>query len=133
MQRQRDDAGVERPGVGFSTPHLYTSVLGFADDIGLVADGMGIDKFAVVGLSGGGPYTLACAARFPERMVAGAVLGGVAPTVGVDAVGGGVVGLARHFAPLLSAAHVPLGWGMHRLVRGLAPIRNVALSAYVAT
>ena len=34
---------------------------------------------AVVGLSGGGPYTLACAAAMPERVVAAGVVGGVAP------------------------------------------------------
>jgi pimeloyl-ACP methyl ester carboxylesterase len=124
---------VERPGVGFSTPHLYRNVLAFADDIGVVADRLGIDDFACAGLSGGGPYTLACAARFPDRMVAGAVLGGVAPTRGPDAIGGGAVGLARRFAPLLSVAHRPIGLALHRGIRALTPLRSPAFALYVAT
>jgi pimeloyl-ACP methyl ester carboxylesterase len=46
---------------------------------------------AVIGLSGGGPYTLGCAAAMPDRVVAVGVLGGVAPTVGADAIGGEVM------------------------------------------
>ncbi|EUA42425.1 alpha/beta hydrolase family protein [Mycobacterium xenopi 4042] len=53
--------------------------MAFADDLRTVADTLGIDKMAVVGLSGGGPYTLACGAAMPERVVAVGVLGGVAP------------------------------------------------------
>ncbi|EUA35685.1 alpha/beta hydrolase fold family protein [Mycobacterium xenopi 3993] len=55
--------GVDRPGIGSSTPHQYPNVLAFADDLRTVADTLGIDKMAVVGLSGGGPYTLACGRR----------------------------------------------------------------------
>ena len=47
----------------------------------------------VIGLSGGGPYTLACAAAMPDRVVAAGVLGGVAPIRGADAISGG---LMRH-------------------------------------
>ncbi|WP_152310922.1 alpha/beta fold hydrolase, partial [Mycobacterium tuberculosis] len=54
--------GVDRPGIGASTPHQYETILAFADDLRTIADTLGIDKMAVVGLSGGGPYTLACAA-----------------------------------------------------------------------
>ena len=71
---------LERPGIGDSTSHLYGNIEEWAGDVGTIADRLGIDRFACVGLSGGGPYVLACASRFPDRMVAGAVLGGVAPT-----------------------------------------------------
>ena len=71
--------GVDRPGIGSSTPHQYENVRAFADDLRTMADTLGIDKMAVVGLSGGGPYTLACAAAMPDRVVAAGVLGGVAP------------------------------------------------------
>ncbi|CRH10459.1 alpha/beta hydrolase [Mycobacterium tuberculosis] len=62
--------GVDRPGIGASTPHQYETILAFADDLRTIADTLGIDKMAVVGLSGGGPYTLACAAGLPDRVVA---------------------------------------------------------------
>ena len=47
--------GLDRPGVGSSTPYRYSDVLGFASDLRVVADNLGIDRFAVIGLSGGGP------------------------------------------------------------------------------
>src|SRR3981081_3237845 len=71
--------GIDRPGIGSSTPHQYENVLAFADDLRTAADTLGIDKMAVIGLSGGGPYTLACAAAMPDRIIAAGVLGGVAP------------------------------------------------------
>src|SRR6202022_3250873 len=81
--------GIDRPGIGASTPYQYPNVLAFAEDIRTVADTLGIDKMAVVGLSGGGPYTLACAAAMPERVVAAGVLRGRATAAGPDAIGGG--------------------------------------------
>ena len=77
--------GVDRPGIGSSTPAPVRQRLDFADDLRTIADTLGIDKMAVVGLSGGGPYTLGCAAAMPDRVVAAGVLGGVAPTRGSDA------------------------------------------------
>ena len=123
---------LERPGIGFSTPHVYRNVLGWADDVGTIADALGEERFAAVGLSGGGPYVLACAARFPDRMVAGGVLGGVAPTRGPEAVSGGAVGLARRFAPLLEIGRRPLGDGLHRLLRLLVPLQSPVFDLYVA-
>ena len=55
--------GIDRPGIGSSTPHLYENVLAFADDLEIIADTLGVDQMAVVGLSGGGPFTLACRVR----------------------------------------------------------------------
>ncbi len=123
---------LERPGVGFSTRHLYDNVLGFADDVGIIADRLGVDRFAVTALSGGGPYALACAYRFPERMVAGAVLGGVAPARGPDAVSGGIVGLARMFAPLLQVGNRPAGYALHRAVQAFKPFASQAFALYIA-
>src|SRR5690606_6473600 len=74
--------GVDRPGIGSSTPHLYDDILDWTPDLAEFADTLGIERFAIVGLSGGGPYALAAAAAFPDRVGAVGVLGGVAPTVG---------------------------------------------------
>src|SRR5882757_9139902 len=90
--------GVDRPGIGSSTPFQYPNVLAFADDLRTIADVLGIDQMAVIGLSGGGPYTLACAAAMSDRIVLAGVLGGVAPSVGPDAIGGGVMALASTVA-----------------------------------
>lgn len=122
---------LERPGIGLSSRHLYADVSGWADDVGVVLDQRGVDRFAAVGLSGGGPYVLACAARHPDRMVAGAVLGGVAPTRGPDAAQGGMVDLATRLAPLLEGLRFPLGVAIQGLVRVVRPVRSLAFETYV--
>jgi pimeloyl-ACP methyl ester carboxylesterase len=99
--------GVDRPGIGSSTPHPYANVAEFAGDLRVVADTLGIDQMTVVGLSGGGPYTLACAALMPDRVIAAGVLGGVAPTEGPDAIGGGVVALSSLVARSWKSSDTP--------------------------
>src|SRR5215468_3392088 len=88
-----------RPGTGLSDPHRYESVADWAADVAHVADALGVEKVGVAGLSGGGPYALACAAVPPlaDRVVAVAVLGGIVPSVGPDAVTGSVADVARRF------------------------------------
>jgi len=115
---------VERPGVGESTPHVFESVVDFALDIEQLADALGLERFAVAGLSGGGPYALACAHEMPERVLAGAILGGVAPSVGPDAAAGGAASVVRAFEPILRRAQGPLGGFMRGLVRVLEPFAD---------
>jgi pimeloyl-ACP methyl ester carboxylesterase len=69
----------DRPGIGFSDPKPGRTIHGYADDIAAVADALGIERFAVLGLSGGGPYALACGARLPERVTAVGVMAGIGP------------------------------------------------------
>jgi pimeloyl-ACP methyl ester carboxylesterase len=121
---------VERPGIGRSSPHLHPSIAGFADDIAELADALGIDGFAVAGLSGGGPYALACAARLAPRVAAAAVLGGVAPAIGEDAAAGGLVGFAARVAPLLEVVRVPAGHAMWGIVRAIQPFGPLAIRLY---
>ena len=124
--------GIDRPGIGSSTPHQYQNVLEFADDLRTIADTLGIDKMAVVGLSGGGPYTLACAAAMPERVMAAGVVGGVAPTTGGDdSIGGGLMGnLGVRVAPLLEVAKVPIGMVATTLVRLIRPVAGPAADLF---
>jgi pimeloyl-ACP methyl ester carboxylesterase len=122
--------GVDRPGIGSSTPHQYSNVLAFAEDLRTIADVLGIDQMAVIGLSGGGPYTLACAAAMPERVVVAGVLGGVAPTVGAEGIGGGLMGLGSKVAPALPLIGLPLRLAAVGLVHMIRPIAPVALYAY---
>ncbi|KAJ6440068.1 alpha/beta-Hydrolase [Purpureocillium lavendulum] len=62
---------LDRPGFGLSTPRPGRRIIDWADDVGAFARAAGIDRFAVLGTSGGGPYALACAHALPRRMVAG--------------------------------------------------------------
>ncbi len=122
--------GVDRPGIGSSTPHQYEAISAFADDLRAIADTLGIDKMAVVGLSGGGPYALACAAGLADRVVAAGVLGGVAPTHGPDAISGGLMDLGLRVAPLLRMGGTPLRLGASLLIRAARPIASPALDVY---
>jgi pimeloyl-ACP methyl ester carboxylesterase len=122
--------GVDRPGIGSSTPFQYDTVFAFAEDLRTIADTLGIDKMAVVGLSGGGPYTLACAAAMPDRIVAVGVLGGVAPTIGPDATTGGVMALGSLVAPVLQVVGLPIRLAAVALIRLIRPVATPALFLY---
>lgn len=69
----------DRPGYGGSTPRHGRDVASAAADVAAVVDALGIDRFAVMGHSGGGPHALACAALLPERVVAAVGGAGLAP------------------------------------------------------
>lgn len=68
-----------RPGYGGSTPAPGRDVAGAAEDAAVVADAFGVDRFAVMGASGGAPHALACAALMSGRVSAAAVFAGLAP------------------------------------------------------
>ncbi|MDA2890701.1 alpha/beta hydrolase [Mycolicibacterium sp. BiH015] len=125
--------GVDRPGIGSSTPHEYRKVIDFAQDLRTIADTLGIDKMQIIGLSGGGPYTLGCAAAMPDRVVAVGVLGGVAPTRGADAIGGGVMGkVGLPVAPVLERVGTPLSLVATGLIRLIKPVAEPALYLYAS-
>ena len=65
---------VSRPGFGGSDPLPGRTLLRFADDAAQLADALGHGRFAVVGVSAGGPYALACAHELGERVPVAAVV-----------------------------------------------------------
>ena len=69
----------DRPGYGDSTRHEGRSVADDAANATAVCDALGIDRFCVWGISGGGPHALALAALLPDRCAAAAALAPVAP------------------------------------------------------
>ena len=71
--------GFDRPGYGGSTERPGRSVADVAGDVAAILDGLGIERCATWGISGGGPHALACAALLPERIAAVATLASVAP------------------------------------------------------
>jgi pimeloyl-ACP methyl ester carboxylesterase len=124
---------VERPGVGASTPHLYPSVRGFTADVAELADKLGLDRFGVVGWSGGGPYVLACAHDLAGRVTGGAVLGGVAPALGDEAVPGGAVEMLARLGPLIELGRGPLARAVRAVVRTLRPLGSQVFDLYLFT
>ena len=123
---------VERPGSGLSDPHAYAAMANWATDMAHVADALGAERLGVVGLSGGGPYALACGAVPPlaARVAAVAVLGGMVPSVGPEAIAGGVADVAHRFAPILSELRRPLAVLSTGLVAPLIPFGHYVMRAY---
>ena len=122
--------GIDRPGVGLSPAHQYHSVFDFVADLTTVADRLGLDRFATVGLSGGGPYALAAAAGLSDRIPSVGVLGGVVPSVGPGAPADGLVGLAKRFSSVLPWIRHPSGFALTALVRLSKPLGSPALDLY---
>lgn len=79
MSREIRWISYDRPGYGGSTPHPGRDVASAAGDVAAIADALGIDRFAVLGHSGGGPHALACAALLGDRVVAAVEGSGTAP------------------------------------------------------
>ena len=123
---------LERPGSGLSDPHPYAAVADWVTDIAAVADALGAERLGVVGLSGGGPYALACGAVPPlaARVAAVAVLGGIVPSVGPEATAGVIDDLARRFEPMLSELRRPLAALSFGLLAPLVPVSHYVLRAY---
>jgi pimeloyl-ACP methyl ester carboxylesterase len=123
---------IERAGSGLSDPHCYDKIADWATDMAHVADALGADRLGVVGLSGGGPYALACAgtSALANRVAAVAVLGGVTPTHGPDASCSGAIELARRFAPVLSGLRVPFAAITAGLLIPIIPLAHYAYSAF---
>ncbi len=130
MAQQVRLVGIDRPGMGSSTPHLYPQVRSFAGDLESVADALGIVDMAIIGLSGGGPYALAAGAEMGDRIRAIGVLGGVAPTKGPDAIDGGLVALGVRLSWALRWGRVPLGLALGGFVRTVRPLGSQALELY---
>ena len=69
----------DRPGYGFSTFHRARRLAGWPADVEKLADHLGIGRFSVVGVSGGGPPAAACAALLPGRVAAAGIVSGQGP------------------------------------------------------
>jgi pimeloyl-ACP methyl ester carboxylesterase len=76
---------VDRPGIGISDALPGRRLLDWPLDVAELADRLVIDRFAVVGWSGGGPYAAACGYRMPQRVSAVAMVSAPAPLAGVPA------------------------------------------------
>jgi pimeloyl-ACP methyl ester carboxylesterase len=69
----------DRPGYGLSTFQPSRRLVDWPDDVAQLADHLGIERFGVLGYSGGGPHAIVCAALLPQRVSAGAIVSGVGP------------------------------------------------------
>src|SRR5689334_11471943 len=73
LQRAAWDLGLrviapDRPGIGGTDRRRLGHVADWADDAAVVLDALRVDSAALLGVSGGGPFAAACAARIPARV-----------------------------------------------------------------
>lgn len=69
----------DRPGVGQSELQPERALQDWPEVVAELADHLKWDRFLVIGVSGGGPYAVATAAAFPERVERAAVVCGAPP------------------------------------------------------
>jgi pimeloyl-ACP methyl ester carboxylesterase len=69
----------DRAGYGRSSRRRGRRVVDDVDDVRVIADELGFERFGVTGGSGGGPHSLACAARLSDRVVRATCAVGSAP------------------------------------------------------
>lgn len=69
----------DRPGVGGSDRCPGRSFGDWPKDVAAFADRLGLDRFRVIGVSGGGPYALSACAKLGDRIERAAVVCGAPP------------------------------------------------------
>lgn len=69
----------DRPGMGLSDYQRKRTLLDWPDDVVQLADHLGIERFAALGVSSGGAYAAACAYKLPERVTKLGLVSSVAP------------------------------------------------------
>lgn len=111
---------IDRPGYGHSTPAPENyAVLDFTKDVEELLDRLGISEFMIYGVSGGGPYALACAYYFPRsRLIATGIMcgfTGAKPSWANPSI------RTRHFFYL----HAPLSWNIMYYNPKWKAIRNL--------
>lgn len=70
----------DRPGYGLSDFQAGRQISDWPRDIAELADRLSLERFAVLAISGGGPYAVACAALIPDRLTAVGIVCGLGQT-----------------------------------------------------
>jgi pimeloyl-ACP methyl ester carboxylesterase len=71
--------GLDRPGIGRSNAKPGYRLLDWPDDVLEVTNRLSIERFAVEGVSAGGPFALTCAYKIPQRLTACGLISTLAP------------------------------------------------------
>ena len=97
----------DRPGYGLSSFLPGRRLTDWPDDVVQLADHLGIDRFSVMGVSGGGPHAAVCAAHLADRVAVAGIVSGVGPLAGpasTDGMMGSnkvIAAFARRRSPIL--------------------------------
>jgi pimeloyl-ACP methyl ester carboxylesterase len=74
----------ERPGYGLSEFHRFETLADTASDVEALADALGLDRFALIGMSGGGPHAVAAAHLLKSRILRLVLVSSVGPIAECD-------------------------------------------------
>jgi pimeloyl-ACP methyl ester carboxylesterase len=107
----------DRPGIGLSDFQPRRRLVDWPDDAAQLADALGLARFAVLGVSGGGPYAAACAWKLPQRLTGAGIVSGFGP---LD-VPGATAGMTRQNRLLFRVVgRLPV---LPRLLMGLTAVQ----------
>ena len=106
---------VDRPGFGLSGYQPHHRFTDWPQDVSRLADHLGFDRFAVMGYSASGPYTLACAHALADRLTAVGVVSGVAQPFNAP---GATSGMPTIMLWTTARVHPRLTWLMFNLMKG---------------
>jgi pimeloyl-ACP methyl ester carboxylesterase len=108
---------VDRPGMGLSDFQPRRAFVDWPSDVVQLAEALGLDGFAVLGISGGGPYAAACAWKLSDRLTRAGIVSGLAPL----SVPGVIAGMGRRNRLTL------------QMVGHLAVLRRILMTAVAAS
>ena len=75
----------DRPGIGLSTWRAQRKLNEWPTDLAALTAAINIERFALVGISAGAPYALACARAMPHRITRAGIISGLGPLDVLDA------------------------------------------------
>ncbi|KAK6433181.1 hypothetical protein LTR95_010643 [Oleoguttula sp. CCFEE 5521] len=120
---------LDRPGIGQSSSHPGRALLDHADDVRCLAKHLELETYGVIGVSGGGPYALACA-----KALAGRGLRSVTVVAGMGPISVGTKGMNVVNRLLLWALqHYPkaVRWLQTRISATLAKLTDEQLAQVI--
>jgi pimeloyl-ACP methyl ester carboxylesterase len=111
----------DRPGIGRSTRVAMAAVADYAPELDLLADALELERFTVLGYSGGGPYALAAAAALGDRVRSVTIVAGA-----------GEIGAWATFADLARSDRQLTWLALHAPVVARATLRTADLGSRIA-
>jgi pimeloyl-ACP methyl ester carboxylesterase len=107
-----------RPGYSDSTFQENRSILDYPKDILEIADLLSVQRFTILGVSGGGPYAIACLKEIPRERLVG--IGTVAGCMPLSFSTQGMLTMTRIMFNIAPYATAPLGWLVNKLLGATA-------------
>jgi pimeloyl-ACP methyl ester carboxylesterase len=108
----------DRPGFGRSDRREGRTLLDTPGDVAALVDHLELDRFAIIGVSAGGPHALACACALGDRVTAVGVASMPGP---LDEVPGAWDALLEHVRPAAERARVDPAAAVRGVLRYMEP------------